>query len=82
MKKTEDAVNIKPCAFCNNMDPKKYSVQTFGNLSQILCSGCGALGPAGNGDDEALEGWNTRFVSIVSKEEYDKIMEQTDGTEG
>lgn len=83
IKKDKDqAVSFKPCPYCNNGDPKKYSLQTFGSLSQILCSGCGALGPAGDGEDEALEGWNTRFVSIVSQDQYDKIMGQTDGEEG
>ena len=81
IKKKEETVGIKPCPFCNNSNPKKYSLQTAGSLHQILCSACGAFGPAAESEDEALDVWNNRFVSIVSEEQYKALMEEVDGKE-
>jgi Lar family restriction alleviation protein len=77
--KKSKATSIKPCPFCNSQDPEKYSLQEFGQTRQIVCMTCGSFGPVAPTDAEALEKWNARIVSVVSKEVYDKMVKASEG---
>lgn len=52
--------DLKPCPFC---DGKAYVQYNFFETAEVVCSVCGAKGPARCGpehDERAIEAWNRR----------------------
>jgi Lar family restriction alleviation protein len=78
----EETASIKPCPHCNTEDASKYALHRIADeILVVTCGVCGSAGPIGTTEDDALEGWNRRFVSIVSNEAYEKMMEEVDDEE-
>lgn len=54
---------LLPCPFCDGGGLFPQAEPFYGRLvHQILCSGCGTLGPTGKTEREAFERWNIRPV--------------------
>ena len=54
------------CPFCGHSD-KTYISKYQSNGSWVYtvgCSLCSSTGPVGKTEDEAVEGWNQRFVAV------------------
>ncbi len=49
---------IKPCPFCGSL-----GVALVGSF--VRCGSCGAAGPYGYTDAEAVERWNARVAEVV-----------------
>jgi len=77
-KKNKKPTTMKPCPWCNTQDPEKYAIHRVKQLRQILCTTCGAFGPAAKTDIEAMQKWNSRIVSIVPRDVYDKLVEASE----
>lgn len=55
-------MEAKPCPFCMHSTVTVYPTNPawMDHCSYVMCENCGAEGPSGNDEDEALEKWNSR----------------------
>lgn len=56
----EEVIELKPCPFCGS--PGVAVVGSF-----VRCGSCGAVGPYGYTDLEAIDRWNARPIGVSSR---------------
>lgn len=61
--------NVKHCPFCG--DAEKLFLITQNIVAEdhrIMCSSCGAIGPASRKPEYAIKAWNIRFEHVHKEE--------------
>jgi len=79
----DEKIRVNDCPYIHDVvvEPK-LEIRQFGEgVYAMMCMRCGSVGPMSYSIEEAIKRWNNRTFVVIDKENYERLLNESE-TEG